>query len=262
VSLPPLPDSDIDKTPLCQQSAIGVIAVFKKPPQQQIAYVQPEWKIWPSFMILVLTVVLGVALAPFQERALRPGGFLLLISVVQFACFFLIPLYVAGVRRKQPLLALGIQNKFFAHGLGKGLLWGVMLYALNILTAILMLMLFPNQPQEPQLIIRAMLEEGNTFELCGLIFCVTVLAPIGEEIFFRAFMMGALEARFSRPVGIIISSLVFGAVHENMWNFFPLFVGGCGFAMLYAKYRDISLNIIAHAVWNSIAVVFMFSMKV
>ncbi|MCL1905859.1 MAG: CPBP family intramembrane metalloprotease [Clostridiales bacterium] len=235
----------------------------KKSYQQQVIYVRPEWKIWPSFMILILVVALGVALAPFGESVKRPGGFLLLANVLQFACFFLIPLFVVTVGHKQPLQALGIQEISFARGLGKGLLWGVMLYILNVLASVLLVMVFPEHPQEQQMIMQAMLEEGNSFELAGLVFCVIVLAPVGEEMLFRAFMLGALEARFGGLAGVVISSLVFGAIHcwESLWFFLPLFLGGCGFALLYIKYRDIYLNIIAHAVWNSIAVALMFAIR-
>ncbi|MCL2495881.1 MAG: CPBP family intramembrane metalloprotease [Clostridiales bacterium] len=228
--------------------------------QDQDIYVKPKWKIWPGFLILFISFVIGVIPFLFENSVQRPSGFLILLNVLQFACFFLIPLYVAGVLYKQPLQALGIQARFLTRGVGKALQWGFMLWLLNVLAAIILQVIFPNQPQDMQMLMQAMLEESNAFELGGLIFCVTVLAPIGEEIFFRAFLFGALEARFGTLVGIIISAAVFGILHETIWNFFPLFVGGCGFALLYAKYRDISMNIVAHATWNSISVILMLTM--
>lgn len=240
---------------------IGVRLVLKKPSQQHILYIRPEWKIWPSFAIILLVLALGALLSLFQESVQRPGGFLLLGSVLQFACFFLIPLYVVTVRHKQPLPALGIQEKFLTNGLGKALLWGLLLFGLHFLIAVLLLIFFPEHPQEQQFVVQAMLEEDRTFELAGLIFYIIVLAPVGEEIFFRAFLLGALETRFGSLAGIVISSLVFGALHEGMWNFLPIFAGGCGFALLYIKYRDVSMNIFAHAVWNSIIVLLMFGAR-
>jgi membrane protease YdiL (CAAX protease family) len=79
-------------------------------------------------------------------------------------------------------------------------------------------------------------------------------------------MMGAIEARFGRWAGVLGSALVFGLVHIEsaataIWNFLPLFAGGCGFAFMYSKYRDISLNFVAHATWNSIAVILMFATR-
>ena len=233
----------------------------EKPPPQQITYVKPEWKIHTSFFILLLVVALGIALGPLEQSVQRPGGFLLLFNVIQFACFFLIPLYVVGIKYNQPKQALGMQEKPFSQGLGRGISWGLMLYCLNVLAAVLLIIIFPDHLPKEQPIVQAMLEGRNSFELFGLVFSVTVLAPLGEEIFFRAFMMGAIEARFGLLAGIVISAAVFAAMHLSLWHFFPLFVGGCGFALLYAKYRDISLNIIAHAVWNSIAVILTFSTR-
>ena len=233
----------------------------EKPSPQPITYVKPEWKIRTSVFILLLVAALGVLLIPLEQSVQRPGGLLLISMLIQFACFFLIPLYVAGVKYDQPPQALGIQEKPFSQGLGKGISWGITLKILSVLVFVALLLLFPDHPQEEQMIVQAMLEENNSFELFGLVVGLTVLAPVGEEIFFRAFMMGAIEARFGRLAGVVISSIVFAALHENIWNFLPLFVGGCGFALLYAKYRDISLNIVAHSVWNGIAVILMFSIR-
>ena len=237
----------------------------KKSSQQQTIYVRPEWRIRTSFFILLLMIALELLVALFQGSVQREGGFLLLLSIIQFSVFFLIPLYVATVRHKQPPQALGIPEKPFFRGLGKGLLWGAMLFVLNMFAAYALILLFPEHTQDTQMIIQAMLEENNSFEFFGLIVCITVLAPVGEEIFFRAFMMGALEARFGSLAGVLISSFVFGAMHEGMWDFFPfilpIFLSGCGFALLYIKYRDVYLNIIAHAAYNCIVVFLMFGAR-
>ncbi|MCL1975632.1 MAG: CPBP family intramembrane metalloprotease [Firmicutes bacterium] len=233
----------------------------KKSSQQQVNYVKPEWKIWHSLCILILVIFLGVILAPFEKSAVRPGGFILFANVVQFACFFLIPLYISGVICKQPLQSLGIQVRIPKGNIIKGLSWGALLYVLNVLASAVIEIVFPGHPEEPQMIMQIMMEESSAFELACLVFCVTVLAPLGEEIFFRSFMMGALQNRFGRLAAVLLSAVVFAAVHGSLWFFFPLFVGGCGFALLFAKYRDISINIIAHATWNSIAVLLMFALR-
>jgi membrane protease YdiL (CAAX protease family) len=240
------------------------MAVQENPSQQQMEYVRPQWKIWHSFMILLLTFALGTAVyiffANISGSVQRPGGILLLENVLQFACFFLAPLYIAGIRYQQPPQALGLRQKPLSQGLGKAMLWGLLLFSLNVLASLLLVVLFPGHQQEQQTVVQALMD-CNNFELCGLIFCLTVLVPVSEEIFFRAFMMGALEARFGLWPAVIISASIFGAMHESIWNFLPLFAGGCGFALLYAKYRDISLNIIAHATWNSIAILLMFAAR-
>jgi len=222
-------------------------------------YVQPAWKIWPCFLILIFSFVTGAIPYFFYDSVQRPSGFLILLNVLQFACLFLIPLYVAGVIHKQPLQALGIQARFLTRGLGRALLWGFMLNMLSVLTFFIVLVIIPHELPDMQVLMKAMTEDVNAFELGGLIFCTTVLAPIGEEIFFRAFLFGALEARFGALAGMVISAAIFGILHESIWNFLPLFVGGCGFTILYIKYRDISMNIVAHATWNIISVLLTLS---
>ncbi|MCL1816337.1 MAG: CPBP family intramembrane metalloprotease [Clostridiales bacterium] len=225
---------------------------------------RPKWKIWHSFAILVFIVILESALYLFKESVMQPGGLMLIGNMLQFACFLLFPLYIAGIHYKQSPQVLGIQNKPFFMGLGKGLSWGASLYILQILAANLLWFIFPDLPMESQSVVTTMLTEGKGIELFGIIISIIVLAPVGEEIFFRAFMMGALQARFGRLAGVLISALVFAAMHfeatlASVWIVFPLFVGGCGFGILYAKYQDISLNIISHATWNSIALILLFA---
>lgn len=50
-------------------------------------------------------------------------------------------------------------------------------------------------------------------EIFTTLFLLVVVAPIGEEVFFRSFVQNALAGRFGRWAGIILSGLIFGLYH-------------------------------------------------
>ncbi|HHY20636.1 MAG TPA: CPBP family intramembrane metalloprotease [Bacilli bacterium] len=81
-----------------------------------------------------------------------------------------------------------------------------------------------------------------------------IIAPILEEIIFRKIIFGSLYRRFNFIIAVLISSLIFAALH---WDFEHLLVytlvGGV-FAFLYAKTKRIIVPIIAHAAVNSFVV--------
>ena len=85
-----------------------------------------------------------------------------------------------------------------------------------------------------------------------------VLAPLGEEIFFRGFFYPALRRRFGAAWGIVITALFFSALHFDLYRLLPIAVGGIGLTYLYEKTRNIWTSIIAHGVWNGIMIALIF----
>jgi membrane protease YdiL (CAAX protease family) len=89
---------------------------------------------------------------------------------------------------------------------------------------------------------------------------VVIGAPIGEELFFRGFLFGALRARNRFAVAAIISSLAFGLVHvvDGNWFLVPvMFAVGTCFAYLYEREGRILTPIAAHMTFNLIGMLFI-----
>ena len=77
-----------------------------------------------------------------------------------------------------------------------------------------------------------------------------VVAPVGEEIAFRAGLYRYLRGRAPQWVALAVSASLFAAVHGNWVSFLPLFVLGVVFALAYERTGLIAVPIVAHALFN------------
>jgi membrane protease YdiL (CAAX protease family) len=86
-----------------------------------------------------------------------------------------------------------------------------------------------------------------------LVLVVVVLAPIIEELFFRGLLLRSLERRVGRWGALIISSLVFGAVHLQALQFLALTVIGLVLGWLTQHFGRLGPAIWAHVAFNGVA---------
>jgi len=86
---------------------------------------------------------------------------------------------------------------------------------------------------------------------------VVVLAPIGEELVFRALLLRELAGRIEARNAVLVSAAIFTAAHADAWLAWPraagLFMLGVGFALVYRRYGLLAA-IGAHAAVNATAV--------
>jgi len=82
-----------------------------------------------------------------------------------------------------------------------------------------------------------------------IVLAITV-APFAEEFMFRFFLYGVFKRYLGRGAGLILNSLLFGAVHAHLPSFAPLFVlGGC-FTLAYEWSGSILVSMTMHALFN------------
>jgi membrane protease YdiL (CAAX protease family) len=99
---------------------------------------------------------------------------------------------------------------------------------------------------------------------------VAIITPFAEELFFRGLLLRALEKRFNPTIAVVVSSVVFGALHvagvtsaSSIWELalHGIFIGvvitgyGAVFAMLDMYTGRLWPSIVAHMVINAIGVV-------
>lgn len=90
----------------------------------------------------------------------------------------------------------------------------------------------------------------NIFSIATLV----ILAPIFEELIFRGIILNGLLKRYSPVLSIVVSSLLFAAVHLNPWQFVSAFILGLFIGWVYLRTKSISLAIIIHA-FNNLAAI-------
>lgn len=99
-----------------------------------------------------------------------------------------------------------------------------------------------------------MLAAGGLGTVAMLIFGAVVIAPVCEELLFRAVLHGALSARLSWAPAAVMTALIFATVHGIVENMPALFVLGL---ILQRQLRDsgsLWLPIMTHAVFNGVIV--------
>jgi membrane protease YdiL (CAAX protease family) len=79
-----------------------------------------------------------------------------------------------------------------------------------------------------------------------------VLAPIIEEFLFRGFLLRRWAAKWSIPTGLVVSSLVFAAIHG--FTAASAFIWGVVLGLLYLWTRNLLVPIGVHIAGNTIAV--------
>ena len=99
-------------------------------------------------------------------------------------------------------------------------------------------------------------EVENTFiELCHSPFgflMVCFIGPLTEELIMREGVMGSMLRRGVGPwTAIILSSVLFGAMHFNLSQFIFATIGGIALGILYYKSGNIILPLIVHALNNT-----------
>lgn len=98
--------------------------------------------------------------------------------------------------------------------------------------------------------------EDSTVNLLAVTFLVTVVAPVGEELFFRGFFFGTLRNWRGVWPAALITGLVFGAIHLGSapaTALVPLAVLGLGLCLLYAWSGSLYPCIVLHSFNNVIA---------
>ena len=91
---------------------------------------------------------------------------------------------------------------------------------------------------------------------------IGVLAPLAEEVVFRGAILNALLKIFPKKyywVSILVSALMFGAVHGNLVQFVFAFSVGILLGWMYYRTNSIIPGVVLHWINNSVAYV-MFNL--
>jgi membrane protease YdiL (CAAX protease family) len=98
----------------------------------------------------------------------------------------------------------------------------------------------------------------SPWQVALTIVSLVVLAPIGEELLFRALLLRALARRLPFWAAALVSGAAFAAAHVDAFFLWPraiaLFATGLGLAWLYRR-RGYLTCVLAHATINGVAAI-------
>lgn len=95
------------------------------------------------------------------------------------------------------------------------------------------------------------LNEQSLIIFIFTILSLVIIGPIYEEVLFRGIIIKFFEVRYSFAIGLIISSLLFGSVHNYDIGFIIFAtMMGVMYSLLYKKTNSLFPCMIAHITYN------------
>ncbi|MEZ5378164.1 MAG: CPBP family intramembrane glutamic endopeptidase [Acidimicrobiales bacterium] len=191
-----------------------------------------------------------------EPPATLPVYALFVLQVPQWLAYGVGPIVTTTRRGNGPVIDLGM--RIHPSDLGIGLPVGVVTQL-----AVLPLLYWPiNRVVEgdPGDAARELIDRiDGPFDVVMMGILVVVMAPLVEEMFYRGLFMGALRHRLADTASIIVSGVVFAAVHFQPLQFPGLLVFGLILGYLRVKYDRLGPAWAAHLAFNAVTFVFLVS---
>jgi membrane protease YdiL (CAAX protease family) len=105
-------------------------------------------------------------------------------------------------------------------------------------------------PAEPQDLIGIFAHTKSRALLLFLTVVATVVAPVTEELIFRAGFFRYVRTRLPRWAALLAPACLFAALHQNLASFAPLVALGIIFSLAYERTGRIGTSMVAHALFN------------
>lgn len=104
---------------------------------------------------------------------------------------------------------------------------------------------------DPQPIIQLLNKHHpQSYSLVALGICVTIFAPLCEEIIFRGILLKFLANFFLPNKALWLNGLIFALAHQHFATLLPLMFLGYWLGLVYTKTNNIWANIGIHALFN------------
>lgn len=148
------------------------------------------------------------------------------------------------LRKKDILLVLAMLPFIYLFEFTSTALWEKLLHSLGV------------EYQENQALIE-WCATGSWRRFLFMLATIGVLTPMTEELLFRRVLFGLL-----RPLGmwaaLVLASLIFASAHLFLHGFPALFGLGAIFQYIYLRSGNLSASVLAHALFNCIALTLVF----
>lgn len=106
--------------------------------------------------------------------------------------------------------------------------------------------------------IKLLLSVHNPAVKAGFAVLAVVIAPIAEEMAFRVFLFNAVRRSGGFWVGAVVSGVIFGLAHADLYALLPLALGGIVLCWVYSASKNAWMSMITHAIFNGVSVGLLF----
>lgn len=120
-------------------------------------------------------------------------------------------------------------------------------------------------PAQKQDLVEMFVRAESPWLLGTMVILAVIIAPITEELVFRAGLFRFLRTRAPRWRALLLPAIVFASLHvnwstlEGIASFVPLIVLAVGFSLAYERTGRIGTAIVAHALFNLNTIVMIFA---
>lgn len=209
---------------------------------------KPQWGFADIIIVYLAIMGVGIILISIPLPGLSDVQHYLCLFGMQFlATVFFVYLLTVLLRKGKPS-DLGLNHTKAGNYWRYGIIGGFLL-VIMVLLAGYVLKYF--QPALEMQEIELMLRSAHSLPLIiAIVVAGTVLAPISEEFFYRGMIYPVFRKHLGPTGGAIISGLIFGMVHMDLWRALPLSLGGMALCYIYEKSGSIFVPMVAHGIWN------------
>jgi uncharacterized protein len=220
----------------------------------------PRWKPWHALVALILGFVgasvgfvviatIGTAFGSSFEDP--PPAVTISATILQNACLIGAAIFFASTIARPAPWQFGLRRPAWWSSVG----WTLLAFVAFIGLSALWISGMGLENEEDTLPTELGVDE-STVALIAVAFLVTVVAPVGEELFFRGFYFRALANWKGIWPAAIITGITFGGIHAGgspVGFLVPLGVFGMVLCLLYVKTRSLYPPIVLHAINNCLA---------
>jgi len=174
------------------------------------------------------------------------------LSILSSNAMFMLVILIVKKSRGLTWAELGWKPAKFKAGVIDVIkIWGITW----IIHIVYMLILFSFGINPPENALDKLLQDPSIIILLLNIFLIAIAAAVIEETLFRGLLFGSMRTYLGTWTAIILSAVIFSALHFEWIGFIPRFVLGVGLGYLYVKHRSIYPSIALHGLNNLLAVV-------
>lgn len=191
------------------------------------------------------------------------------MQVIQFIALFLIPSIIcAELFSTNPKKYLGLKkpsiNLYLIAGIAAMI---VAIPLVNWLGALNKNIIFPSgieqwlrsSEDEAARTTQALLSKHTINDLLLNVILIAGLAAVGEELLFRGMVQRLLIKMFKSPwPGIIVTAILFSAMHMQFYGFFPRLLLGILLGAIYWYSGSLWTAILAHFVYDGLLIVLVY----
>lgn len=208
-------------------------------------------------IIIILNDCLGNALSILLKQRMSAQAFLFVGELLQSSVIILVIGFIWRGYQQNSWQTLGLQKSSQPHWLRLAIGQGVLLFGAMLgLSWLSSFLFFPHMP--PQTVTVVAWAAQTLGEKILLLLAAGFLAPVSEELLFRGLIYHTLRKAWRVPQSILITAVLFGCMHLDIYRLVPLTISGIWLNILYVRTQSLYGPMVAHSVWNMLMLALIY----